>query len=471
MKKTGCYKLAGAVLAGMFILSGPFGAAAEAAVEDYSDQSMVMAGVKLTGWQTIDGKKYYYNDEGRKVKGPQKIDGNWYYFNSAGEMQTGAIKLQGNWYYLDPETGAMLTGPQQIDGNWYYFNSQGIMQTGPLKLKGNWYYFNSKGVMQTGAIKLDGNWYYLDPETGAMHTGWLKLNGKTYYMNSKGIMQKGWKKIDGKYYAFNSKGIMLTGWLTYNERNYYLQKDGSMTIGSIVIDGVSYLFGEDGALIENAYDFSSAEIGDQVLFGYYEQDNDLTNGMERISWTVLDQSDDGILLISDDILDCKKFNETETDVTWATSDLHTWLNGDFLNTAFNSAEQEIIKTTLVVTPDNESYGTDSGDDTNDKVFMLSYDEAMSYFGEEEFTATSPIPYTYTGSKLGAATPTAYAIAQGVSQAQSSEWYGGCGEYWLRSMGGDQTFAASVSDCGYLYEGGSGICNTGMGIRPVISVKR
>lgn len=46
-------------------------------------------GAMLTGWQTIDGQRYYFEDDGAMVTGWQTIGGTQYYFNTSGEMVTG----------------------------------------------------------------------------------------------------------------------------------------------------------------------------------------------------------------------------------------------------------------------------------------------------------------------------------------------------------------------------------------------
>ena len=56
-----------------------------------------------------------------------------------------------------------------------------------------------------------------------------------------------------------------------------------------------------------------AKVGDYVLFGAYEQDNDLDNGKEAIEWRVLDKKDDKILVISRYALDYMDFNEVSQD--------------------------------------------------------------------------------------------------------------------------------------------------------------
>ena len=88
-------------------------------------------------------------------------------------------------------------------------------------------------------------------------------------------------------------------------------------------------------------------IGDTVNFGWYEQDNNTGNGKEEIEWLVLDKEGKDILLMSYYALDCQQYNTINEDVTWETCSLRKWLNNDFLNTAFDTDQQSMIKDSLV----------------------------------------------------------------------------------------------------------------------------
>ena len=57
------------------------------------DKFFVSSGKKYTGWQTIDGKVYYFNAEGKKVTGEQVIQGAKYAFASDGSLVTGSGAL------------------------------------------------------------------------------------------------------------------------------------------------------------------------------------------------------------------------------------------------------------------------------------------------------------------------------------------------------------------------------------------
>ena len=76
-----------------------------------------------TGWQTEEGKTYYYDEKGNKSVGEKKIDGKWYYFGEDGVMQIGFVQLTSKRVCYG-EDGAMLYGKQSVGGNGYYFNTR-----------------------------------------------------------------------------------------------------------------------------------------------------------------------------------------------------------------------------------------------------------------------------------------------------------------------------------------------------------
>ena len=187
---------------------------------------------------------------------------------------------------------------------------------------------------------------------------------------------------------------------------------------------------------------------DCIYFGNYWQND--TNGdgkadqndqKEPIKWRVLSVNGNDAFLLADRNLDAGSYNEKFTDVTWATCTLRTWLNDTFLNTAFTPAEQTAIKNTTVVNKDNPYYGTEGGENTIDKVYLLSIAEVCNtaYGFNGEFD---------TNSETREAKNTAYAKECGAWTSTSTE-YEGNGWWWLRSPGTDRSINASyVDDSGY-----------------------
>ena len=178
---------------------------------------------------------------------------------------------------------------------------------------------------------------------------------------------------------------------------------------------------------------------DCIYFGNYYQSNSSTK--EPIKWRVLSVDGNDAFLLADQNLDAKPYNEEDTDVTWATCTLRTWLNGTFLNTAFTSAEQTAIKNTTVVNEDNPYYGTEGGVNTIDKVYLLSIAEASNtaYGFNGEFYA----------SETREAKNTAYAKECGASTWMGTE-YEGNDDWWLRSPG------RLSDDASYVYFIGCGV---------------
>ena len=93
-----------------------------------------------------------------------------------------------------------------------------------------------------------------------------------------------------------------------------------------------------------------------------------------IVWRVLSIKDNNAFLLSDKILFEEKYGYTNK---WDECYLRKHLNKDFYNTAFSSTEQENIIETIVENPDNTYTGEEGGEDTKDKVFLLSLYEASN----------------------------------------------------------------------------------------------
>lgn len=199
-----------------------------------------------------------------------------------------------------------------------------------------------------------------------------------------------------------------------------------------------------------------AATGDAITFGSYEQDNNPDNGPEPIEWIVLDVRDGKALLLSKYGLDAKPYNREFDYVTWETCTLRTWLNKDFLKAAFSKTEQQAILLTDVDNSDsqgfdwstirNGNYAT-GGNNTQDKIFLLSYAEANRYLGVQYRKIGDDDPYLKSR-----AASTAYAKARGANHSDSRETADGepAVWWWLRSPAATAYCAANVLDDGCLY---------------------
>ena len=188
-------------------------------------------------------------------------------------------------------------------------------------------------------------------------------------------------------------------------------------------------------------------IGSIVTFGRYEQDGDKENGPEEIEWVVLDVQDGKALLLSKYGLEAKPYNTEYTDVTWETCTLRAWLNSDFLNKAFSAEEQSAILTTTVDNSSSQGYNdlnSIDGNNTQDKIFLLSYAEANRYLSVKYWKEDDG---NNTKSRVA---PTDYAIETGADSIDNYQTADGkpAGWWWLRMPG------LSNFDAPYVHNGGS-----------------
>lgn len=182
-----------------------------------------------TGWQRIDGKKYYFSPKnGEMLTGKQKIGKAVYFFRTGGAQRTGWVKIKGKKYYFSTKSGKMLTGRQKIRKKAYYFNKKGIMQTGGwLKIGKKTYYCNKNGVLQAGWLAKNGKKYYFSPKSNVMQTGWVKVGSYKYYLASSGA----------------EMGVLQAGGIVGSSKEgfFYTGADGRQVASSEVIQAVAFV--------------------------------------------------------------------------------------------------------------------------------------------------------------------------------------------------------------------------------------
>ena len=113
-----------------------------------------------------------------------------------------------------------------------------------------------------------------------------------------------------------------------------------------------------------------SKVGDTAQYGSFE-------GME-IEWRTLavDTEAKKALLIANDVTAYWAFNDAPAEVTWETCTLRSWLNNEFYNAAFTDEQKAIILDSSIENPANPESGVGAGANTTDKVFLLSYAEAL-----------------------------------------------------------------------------------------------
>ena len=194
---------------------------------------------------------------------------------------------------------------------------------------------------------------------------------------------------------------------------------------------------------------------------------------EPIVWRILDA--DAGLMMTESIVDSQPFSngyyESGDDYygdanfehyasDWAGSSLRAWLNGSFLNAAFDSGNQSHIKNTSLVTPSSYNPAYDAGP-TTDKIFLLSEEDALN-------TA-----YGFSSDLFGSASTNRTAFGTDYAKCQGLYVNGSIGEYdsgashWYLRTPFDSDYTSYVWYDGYV--GSYSTNDTSRGIRPALRI--
>ena len=182
---------------------------------------------------------------------------------------------------------------------------------------------------------------------------------------------------------------------------------------------------------------------DTVFFGYYPQSVKAYDTDDMIEWIVLEKDDNKkeATLLSKRVIDVVPYNTESAFVTWETSTIRKWLNHNFYYFSFGRQDRRNIVNTEVKTTAPEKSMSEGGNDTIDKIYLLSLEEANEYLKYCELVGKGTI----------------YDDNNGIPMS-----------YWLRNPGNTQNFACYVHQDGILSNIGHFV-NFARGIRPVIKV--
>ncbi len=193
-----------------------------------------------------------------------------------------------------------------------------------------------------------------------------------------------------------------------------------------------------------------------VFFGRYEQDNNPDNGKETIEWIVLSSNEKESILISKYALYAMSFDRHNADC-WEKSQIREWLNGEFYKNAFSDEEKEDILSVEIEHRGNPYFPGEIREATIDNVFLLSAEEAETYFERPE---------------LRICTATEYAKSRGMQTGKNDECW-----WWLRTPGdhSDSTMyvlrTGTISKRGQWNFGYTTYPPSFVGVRPVIVISK
>jgi len=213
------------------------------------------------------------------------------------------------------------------------------------------------------------------------------------------------------------------------------------------------------ALSANAAYPTTTGIATEILRG---EKRNLQFG--NYKWRVLNVQGRKALMITEDIVEQSDYNETYTSVTWETCTLRRYLNKKFLQ-KFTVEERGKIVETWIGNPDNLWSGTKGGNNTSDKIFLLSLEDVDRYFGNsgdyQQKRRKTFRNSRFVADSKGWFFPNIYDGDRQAKFGNITCWW------WLRTPGSDSSYAALVGDAGIVYVSGSAVVSASGGVRPAI----
>ena len=330
------------------------------------------------------------------------------------------VNIIGEYVLMKTTTGVVFEDHDIVNGTGYYYKIRAVDANGDF-LTGRTYGF-------TAAFDGSGS-----------NEAAFEINA----VNKEAGIALNWPAVAGvSQYTVSRKIVGKTGYevLATVSANSYLDKTAEA--------GVKYSY----KVVAGTSATATETISRTVFFGSYEQDNIAENGTEAIEWIVLDEQDGKMLLISRLNLDLYALHDEYTVTTWEESALRAWLNNEFLNNAFSAKEQTGICESLLVNEDSPYFGTKGGNNTVDKVFVLSMTEASKYFSAD-------------GDRQ--ADTTEYAKVQGSypNANYGTSWY------WSRTPGYSGDYFTFVSGNGAPFIGGNTVDHNASAVRPAIWISK
>ncbi|MDE5777559.1 MAG: Ig-like domain-containing protein [Lachnospiraceae bacterium] len=228
--------------------------------------------------------------------------------------------------------------------------------------------------------------------------------------------------------------------------------------GDAIVNGVKYhrITKEDATSSRTASNYYNWT--DSTSYHYFRYD--------RIKWKVLSVNGTDALLLAERGLDTQRYNGDYSDVTWENSTIRSWLNGydssyntygndyrgnSFFDRAFSSTEKNTIVISNVANKNNPLYETSGGNNTTDKIYLLSIEEILNDNFGFSISETARDKTRKMKSSTYAKAMGAYSSSSNSNKPTSDT---GICNWLLRSPGKASNFSAYIKDLGTIDEGGN-----------------
>ena len=177
-----------------------------------------------------------------------------------------------------------------------------------------------------------------------------------------------------------------------------------------------------------------------IKFGKYRN--------KEIEWLILDENENGMLLLSRKALEGRQYHVKNTEICWEDCSLRKWMNNEFYNEAFSAEEKKRVLLTSIDNFDGPTREAKAVNSTEDYVFLLSYQEAKRYFYFSKELLTEYEDYLTEDDILNTSDKGRYC------------------HWWLRTPGASAKWVTGVGYYGNFSNDGN-TPETKAGIRPAI----
>lgn len=183
-------------------------------------------------------------------------------------------------------------------------------------------------------------------------------------------------------------------------------------------------------------------------------------------WRALDVQDDKALLITEDIIALRAYGPADEQATWETCALRAYLNGAFYD-AFLPDDRGLIIETAIANPGNLWFSTKGGNDTTDRIFLLSLEEADRYFGNSGNYKNQQNRMAWNEEKGRHVDSKGWYLTNDYDSDRAATYNGEAVWWWLRSPGDAGDRAACVGLGGWIEVGGFAVGSEDTGVRPAL----
>ena len=143
------------------------------------------------GWQTENNRRYYLTEDGTRAVGITEIAGVPYVFEPNGIQQTGWQTVDGKRWYYEPETGEPVFGKLRWRGEEYYISRENGKLTGLSDTEDGRILSDAQGVLQREGWHSDGNAMYYTAKDGILAAGETVIDGIPCIFDEAGVLQTG----------------------------------------------------------------------------------------------------------------------------------------------------------------------------------------------------------------------------------------------------------------------------------------